>query len=103
MALPFYRQFILGWFSRYIDIIIPLIAIAQFFIGMGMLLHGWWVKWACIGAIFFLVSIAPLAMGSGFPFPLVVRLPAFIVLKKDNRELLWRKPKLSGGINRQLH
>lgn len=89
LALPFYRDFINGWFSRYNHILIPLIAFGQFLIAIGMLLKGWWVKWACIGAIGFLLSIAPLMVGSAFPFSITVSMAALLILKKDSRERLW--------------
>lgn len=95
LALPFYRDFINGWFSHYNYIIIPLIAAGQFAIAIGMLLKGWWVKWACIGAIVFLLCIVPLMVGSGFPFPLVVSFAAWLVMKKDKKDFLWRKPMVS--------
>lgn len=92
MALPFYRNFIEGWFSRHIQIVVPLIAAGQFLIGIGMLFHSWWVKWACIGAMTFLMAIVPLMVGSAFPFPLVVSMAAWIVLQTDQKDFLWHKP-----------
>jgi hypothetical protein len=92
MALPFYRDFINGWFSRYNHIVIPLIAVGQLLIGIGMLLKGWWVRWACIGAIIFLLCITPLIVGSAFPFPLIVAWAAWIVLKRDKKAYLWQRP-----------
>lgn len=98
LALPFYRDFINGWFSQYNHILIPLIATGQLLIATGMLLQGWWVKWACIGAIVFLLSIAPLMVGSAFPFSVTVSVAAWLILKKDDRSfLLKRKPENSGG------
>jgi hypothetical protein len=91
LALPFYRDFINGWFSRYNHILIPLIACGQLLIAIGMLLKGWWVRWACIGTIIFLLSIAPLMVGSAFPFSITVSAAAFIILRKDNNGYLWRK------------
>jgi hypothetical protein len=96
MALPFYRDFINGWFSRHNDIVIPLIACGQFIIGAGMLLKGWWVKWASIGAIVFLICITPLMVGAGFPFTLIVSWAAALVLKKDNRNYLWTLDQHTG-------
>jgi hypothetical protein len=97
MALPFYRRFIEGWFSHYNYIVVPLIAVGQLIISLGFLLKGWWVKWACIGAIVFLLAIAPLMVGAGFPFSIVVSIAATIVLKKDKRDYLWRR-----SVARQL-
>lgn len=88
LALPFYRDFILGWFSRYNHIMVPAIAAGQLLIATGMLLQGWWVKWACIGAIIFLAAIAPMMVGSAFPFSVTVSIAAGLVLKKDSREWL---------------
>jgi hypothetical protein len=93
MAVPLYRNFINGWFSHYNHIIIPMIALGQFAIGLGMLLKGWWVRWACVGAIIFLLSIAPLMTGSAFPFSLIVSCAAWLVLKKDKKCYLWQSTK----------
>ena len=89
MALPFYRDFINGWFREHNHIMVPLIAVGQFFIGLGMLLKGWWVELACMGCMLFLLAITPLMVGSGFPFPLIVSIAAFLVLKKDPRVFIW--------------
>ncbi|RAJ11506.1 hypothetical protein [Arenibacter echinorum] len=91
MALPFYRDFIEGWFSHNKHILIPLIAFGQFFIGIGMLLKGWFVKLACFGAIIFFIAISPLMVGSAFPFSITVSIAVYIVLKKDGLNYLWRK------------
>jgi hypothetical protein len=92
MALPFYRDFIRGWFSHYNHVLVPLIAAGQFLIGAGMLLKGWWVRWACYGAILFLLGITPLMVGSAFPFTLLVALAAGKILQKDKKDFLWRTP-----------
>lgn len=100
MSLPFYRHFILGWFSQSNHIIVPLIACGQLLIGVGMLLTGWWVRWACYGAILFLLAITPLMTGSAFPFPLLVSWAAWIVLKRDEKSFLWQtavKPTTASG------
>lgn len=92
-AIPLYRDFINGWFSHYNHIIIPLIAVGQFFIGAGMMWRNGWVKLACIGAILFLLAIAPLMVGSAFPFSITVSIAATIILFKDKKELLLKKLK----------
>ena len=91
MAVPIYRDFINGWFSHYNHIIIPIIAIGQFLIAMSILLKGWLVKWACIGSIIFLLSIAPLMVGAAFPFSITVSIAAFIILLNDDRNYAWKK------------
>ncbi|HEU4903873.1 MAG TPA: hypothetical protein VFT06_13805 [Flavisolibacter sp.] len=91
MALPFYRKFITGPFSQFNYILVPAIAVGQFFIGLGMLLRHEWVKAACIGAIVFLLAITPLMVGSAFPFPLIVAFAAWLILKNDRKAYLWQK------------
>lgn len=91
LALPFYCDFINGWFSHYNHIMIPMIAAGQFFIASGMLAKGIWVKLACVGAIIFLISIAPLMVGSAFPFSITVSLAAYFILRKDGKNYIWKK------------
>jgi len=90
-AIPLYQDFINGWFSHYNHIIIPLIAIGQFFIAIGMLLHGWWVKLACIGSIIFLLSIAPLMVGAAFPFSITVSIASWLIFLNDDKNYIWKR------------
>lgn len=94
-AIPLYQDFINGWFSHYNHIIIPLIAIGQFFISIGMLLHGWWVKLACIGSIIFLLSIAPLMVGAAFPFSITVSIAAWLIFLNDDKNYIWKRQERS--------
>src|SRR5688572_27223625 len=94
-AIPLYQDFINGWFSHYNHIIIPLIAVGQFFIAVGMLLHKWWVKLACIGSIIFLLSIAPLMIGSAFPFSITVSIAAVLILIEDDKNYIWKRQEKS--------
>jgi len=94
-AIPLYQDFINGWFSHYNHIIIPLIAIGQFFIAIGMLLHGWWVKLACIGSIIFLLSIAPLMVGAAFPFSITVSIASWLIFLNDDRNYIWKRQEKS--------
>ena len=94
-AIPLYQDFINGWFSHYNHIIIPLIAVGQFFIAAGMILNGWWVKLACIGSIIFLLSIAPLMVGSAFPFSITVSIAAVLILINDDKNYAWKRQEKS--------
>ena len=91
LAIPTYRDFINGWFSLCSYILIPLIAVGQFLIALGMLLKGCWVKTACVGAIIFLLSIAPLMLGSAFPFSITVSVAAWLILLNDDKNYVWKK------------
>lgn len=94
-AIPLYSDFINGWFSHYNHIIIPLIAIGQFFIAAGMVLRGRWVDLACIGSMIFLIAIAPLMVGSAFPFPITVSLAAFLIYLNDDKNFIWKRATIA--------
>ena len=91
MALPFYASFIRGWFSEHIQPIIITIACGQLLIAVGMALNGIWVKTSCIGAIIFLLAIAPLGVGSAFPFSIFVSIAAYFIYRRVPHDFLWRK------------
>lgn len=90
LSLPWYHDFILGWFSHYDHLIVPLIALGQFKLVVLMTLEGKWVKWACGGMIFFLLAITPLMIGSGFPFTLISAGAVLMVWVKGDKASLWR-------------
>ncbi len=89
MAIPLYSKFITGWFSEHITPLILLVASGQLMISIGMLLKGVWVKLACAGAILFLIAIAPLGVGSAFPFSIFTSLGAYLIYKKGPHNYLW--------------
>lgn len=83
-------DFINGWFKENITLAVTFISLGQGLIALGMLLKGWWVRMAGIGAIVFLLAITPLGIGSGFPFSLIVALAVYLVLKRDTLNYLWK-------------
>lgn len=89
MSIGLYHDFILGWFKNHIITVITAIAIGQGLIAFGMLLRGWWVTGACIGAIIFLLSIAPLGVGAAFPFSITVSIAAYVIIQRDSKDFLW--------------
>ena len=89
--VPFYKDFINGFFSTHIrEIVIP-IAIAQFLIFAGLLQGKIWTKLACIGGIIFGLSITPLGIGSGFPATLLMAIAFFILLIKYDHDPIWKQ------------
>jgi hypothetical protein len=80
-AIQLYQDFINGWFSHYNHIMIPLIAVGQFFIAIGMLLHNWWLRLACIGSIIFLLSISPL----------MISIAVVLILINDDKNYIWKR------------
>ena len=81
-ALPGYVQFINGFFSRHITTIILFIAAAQFLIGMLLVWKGKMEKLALVGAVIFLLAIAPLGAGSSFPCSLLLTVACILLMKE---------------------
>lgn len=76
-----YREFILGFFSRHIPVIVGLIAAGQFAIALLVAGRGRAVRLGLAGAMVFLIAIAPLGIGSAFPGTLVAALAAALLWK----------------------
>jgi hypothetical protein len=93
--LSVYRQFIRGWFSRHISDVVGFIATCQAIIAVSMLLKGWILKTGIIGAIVFFVGIAPLGVGSAFPFSVTASLALYFIWRSRVDNYLWVKPDLS--------
>ena len=86
-----YKQFILGWFSQHIVVMVGFIATCQALIAISMLLKGWIFKTGCIGAMIFLLAIAPLGVGAAFPCTVIMTVALFILLKKYNHNFIWKR------------
>lgn len=86
---PAYRAIIEGPFARHITTYVLLIAVGQLCIGVGMLLRGTLTRVACIGAIAFLLAIAPLGIGSGFPSTLIMAGGAAVLLRRGFQRSLF--------------
>ena len=89
--LNIYIRFIQGWFSQHIIAAVGFIATCQALIGISMLLKGWIFKTGCVGVIIFLLAIAPLGVGSGFPCTVIMAVAIFIILKKSGENYIWAK------------
>jgi hypothetical protein len=86
-----YSHFIRGFFSQHTTVIVSAISIAQFYVGISIMMTGNRFILACIGGIIFGLLIAPLGVGSAFPSSLVLSI-AFLTLlvskaKKDVEEV----------------
>lgn len=86
-----YAEFINGWFSEHISVVVGCIAVCQLLIALSMLFKGAVYKLGCIGAILFLTAIIPLGVGSGFPSTAVMAIAVYILFKKDSRHFIWEK------------
>lgn len=101
MSVGIYSEFILDWFSHHITPFITVIAVGQGMIALGMMLRGIWVKLACIGAIIFLLSIAPLGVGAGFPFSITVSIAAYLIILKGDHDYIikWFRGASRGNLD----
>ena len=90
LAVPLYRDFINGWFKNYIKEMVTMISIGQGLITVGMAFKGILVKLAAIGSIIFFLSISPLGVGAAFPFPLITAFAAYMIIKNDNLDYIWK-------------
>lgn len=85
-----YRDFIKGWFKDHIINMVTIIAFGQGLIALGMLLKGWVVRIAGLGAIIFFLAIVPLGIGAGFPATILTALAIYFILKNDDLNYLWK-------------
>jgi len=85
-----YRDFINGWFKEHIISMVTIIAFGQGLIALGMLLKGWMVRIAGLGAIVFFLTIVPLGIGAGFPATILSALSIYFILKNDDLNYLWK-------------
>ncbi len=106
--LDAYREFILGFFARHTGVIVAGIAVGQTLIGVLLLLSGRALGLGLIGAIVFLIAVAPLGTGAGFPATLILAWAAALLLMGRDRPLhtelagLWQgrvplRPPTSGA------
>lgn len=87
--LSFYKEFILGFFSRNITLLVPVIAVCQLLIGVSMMLKGVIFRIGCLGGMIFLMAILPLGWGSGSPAPLFWAVGLLILLQKKINAYWW--------------
>jgi len=92
-----YKQFISGWFRLHVIEMIGFIATCQALIAVSMLLKGWILKGGCIGAIIFLLAIAPLGVGSAFPFSITASLALYFILSNRANDYLWINSRVNYG------
>lgn len=85
----FYRDFIMGWFSTHIPLVVGAVAICQGLIAVSLMLKGWIFKLGVIGGIIFLLAILPLGVGAGFPCTLIAAI-ALMKLYNNGRQYIWQ-------------
>jgi hypothetical protein len=87
-VLQAYRDIILGAFADHIRLFVGGIATCQGLMVVGLLLGDVWARMALVGAVVFLVDIAPLGVGSGFPSTLLMACAAGVLLTRSRRSAI---------------
>ena len=82
-----YRQFIEGWFSTHIQPVVLTIAVGQLIVAILLSRAGAVRTLGVAGAAVFLLAIAPLGIGSGFPFSLIA-IASLVVMERRLRPML---------------
>ncbi len=81
--LPIYQDFIRGPFSEHVQEIVFAIAICQAVISLAFAIDDRLLPIGVIGAVIFLAAIAPLGVGSAFPFSIFFAAAAVVVWRKQ--------------------
>lgn len=92
-----YRQFINGFFAAHTVPIVLTIAAGQAGIAIGMLAKGPLFRLGATGAIIFLLSIAPLGIGSAFPCTLVMAAGVWMLYREGGTAWLWHEFKTAAN------
>jgi|SRR5580765_1311076 len=86
-----YRDFIHGWFREHTATLLVPIAAGQLAIALMLLANGRTTRrLAVIGAVTFLLAIAPLGVGSAFPFSITYGVALLLMLRGLDREVATR-------------
>lgn len=102
VLLDSYRDFILGPFSENTRFFLGIITAAQILIGLGLLSRGRRLKVAALGAMIFLIAIAPLGLGAAFPATLIQSIGLFFIFRRGSSYTLlewWRSRGGSAGLS----
>lgn len=83
--LELYREFIGGWFAAHVRPMVMLIAAGQVAIATGMFLNRALLRPAVVGALVFLLAIAPLGVGSAFPCSILLAMAAALLWRRHAR------------------
>lgn len=86
--LPFYRDFINGFFAQHTQEMVLIIAAGQLCIAMALWGKGWVFRLGCIGGMAFLLGIAPLGFSSAFPFSLIAGAGLWLLWKNSGETYL---------------
>lgn len=96
-----YGSFALRFFLQHTTVIVAAIGIGQLAIAVLVSLRNWAVTLGLLGAILFLLGIAPLGTAAGFPASLIMALGALLLLRGKYASTVWAE--LTGGVWHHPH
>jgi hypothetical protein len=96
-----YGSFTLRFFLRHPTAIVAVIGIGQLAIAALVSLRNWQVTLGLLGALLFLLGIAPLGTAAGFPASLIMAIAALLLLRARYASTLWNE--LLAGISHHPH
>ena len=86
-----YREFIYGWFREHTATLLLPIAAGQLAIALMLIKNGRTTRrLGVIGGVIFLLAIAPLGVGSAFPFSITYGIALLVMLRGLEREVATR-------------
>ncbi|MBK8968541.1 MAG: hypothetical protein R3D58_11595 [Saprospiraceae bacterium] len=91
-----YEQFIYGFFAAHTQPIVLSIAAGQALIALSMWMKGSLFRIGAIGAMIFLLAIAPLGVGSAFPCTLIMAMAMWLLYPSGSRRWLWTAIRPAG-------
>ncbi len=83
--IAIYREFIRGFFWNHVAWFVFPIAVAQLAIAVLLTRNGIWMRLGTFGMCTFLLAIAPLGVGSAFPFSLIAIAAAVVMMRNIER------------------
>jgi hypothetical protein len=81
----FYKDFIYGFFSQHVTLLVRIIAAGQIIIGIFLLLRGVLFMLGILGGIIFLLAIAPLGIGSAFPCTIFMAFGLYLLYRNKKK------------------
>ena len=85
LAFFFYKDFIYGFFSHHITVIVMFIAAGQLLISIFLFMGKKFLKYGVLGGIVFLLAITPLGLGSAFPATLLMAAALAVLFVKSRK------------------
>jgi hypothetical protein len=103
LATPPYQAFIYGPFAANPALFVVPVAIGELAIGMLAIGKGNWLRLGMVGVVIFLAAIAPMGVGSAFPFSIFGIVAAYLLFRKPWDTTLFEDIKaVLAGITRRF-